>query len=135
MSTRRLRNLGDAFRAGVQLEIVCANAICGRSRVVAPALLLGTFPMDATFARIGARMVCRGADLAGGGCGHRGALVRYVFDDGPNGPGAGPGVGDNVVPLAPRIIDRNSSTGSRRRRTAKRLLSRRLRQQGRAAKR
>lgn len=101
MSTRRLRNLGDAFRAGVQLEITCSNAACGRSRLVGPAKLLPIFGAAASFAAIGARMVCRGPDLAGGGCGQRGAIVRYSFTDPPE-PDAPPPGGTNVVPFAPR---------------------------------
>lgn len=101
MSTRRLRNLGDAFRAGVSLEITCANTACGRSRLVGPARLLGIFGATASFAAIGARMVCRGADLEGGGCGHRGAIVRYSFTDPPE-PDQPPPGGGNVVPFTPR---------------------------------
>jgi hypothetical protein len=104
VSTKRLRNLGDAFRAGVLLEIACSNAECGRVRLVSPGALLGTFGMAASFAAIGARMVCRGAEWEGGGCGQRGALVRYRFTDPPppDGPPNSPPNGrGNVVPFAP----------------------------------
>lgn len=103
MSTRRLRNLGDAFRAGVDLEITCINAECGRVRRVTPGQLLPIFGATASFATIGARLRCRGAEFGDRGCGQRGALVRYLFAGPPDPDATPPGGGaSNVVPFAPR---------------------------------
>lgn len=102
MSYKRVETLGDAIRFGLDLEIICGNAACGRRRIVAPAALLHRFSAGRTFAHIGARLRCRGTDLEGGGCGCRGAIVRYLPNTPPPPPPPDPG--SNVVAFTARSL-------------------------------
>lgn len=105
MSYRRVVTLGEAVDHGVLLEITCTNADCGRRRVVAPYELLARFTASTRIAQLGRRLVCRGVDLAGGGCGRRGAIVRFILRDGPPDPEPPTSGGGNVIPFTRRRFE------------------------------
>lgn len=105
MSYKRAETLGDASRHGLWIEIIYTGELLER----------GKFGAGATLAAAGARMRCRGKNLEGGGCGHRGATVRAVFQ--PSGPDDdGPTGGGNVVPFP--LEQRGEAPAERRRRRA-----------------
>jgi hypothetical protein len=98
MSYKRVRTLGDVQRFGLLLLVICAG--CGRQRLIAPGLLMQRFRASETFDVIADRMRCRGADIEGGGCGHRGAIVRLYDPPTPPPPDTDPDrPGGNVLPM------------------------------------
>jgi hypothetical protein len=120
MSYKRVRTLGDVQRFGLLLLVICAG--CGRQRLIAPGLLMQRFRASETFDVIAARMRCRGADIEGGGCGHRGAIVRLYDPPTPPPPETDPDrPGGNVLPLPqPKRLGLYGEVPQRGRRRARR---------------
>lgn len=116
MSYKRVETLRDAVRHAMLLEIICKG--CSRVRRVSPGALLGRrlFNVGVTLGAVGERMRCRGKDLEGGGCGHRGAIVRPIFEPTPNDDGPPSGGGATVVPFP--LEQRGEVPAERRRRRA-----------------
>ena len=121
MSYKPVRTIGDASRHGLWLEIICKGEGCDRVRKVPAGVLMtaGRFTAGVTLAAVGERMRCRGKDLEGGGCGHRGAIVRAIFqptpDDEPPGGGGGVVLPFPVERRAPGVPIREAGEPRRRR--------------------
>ncbi|MFC3579515.1 hypothetical protein [Sphingomonas hylomeconis] len=105
MSYKRVESLGDVQRFGLLVILICEG--CQRQRIIAPRMLMRRFHAGTFLRDIGAKLRCRGQDIEGGGCGHRGAIVRLY--DPPKPPPPEPdddGPGGNVLPMPlPRPID------------------------------
>ncbi len=99
MGYKRVENLGDVARYGLQLKVVCLN--CGRTRYLHASALYRRFSASTRLSTIGRHLVCQGTDLEEVGCGHKGALVDFVIPDPPAPPDDGGG--GKVVSIMSRI--------------------------------